>query len=263
MGAVDYKREQKFFYMIAEGLADTFEPSSAWTFSRIGGGMIDEYIVDYEEYVGLGSGAFSFLDGAMYCETFSLRDYGAALDAGRQGVVAWRQFAKREQMRYRFLMELFGLRMDKRKFERDFGGSPDRLLPLEMTFMRAAGGFATDTPEEATLTLTGPVPHGGAHARVLRGREQRSRPGARRAHHRGTRPALRRPASPAQQKHGARRGRGGDRDRERRAAAGGTAGVTGLAGADADRDAAQPGGRAPSSSWATIDGSDPSTEEAS
>jgi coproporphyrinogen III oxidase-like Fe-S oxidoreductase len=155
VGPVDYKREQKFFHVIAEGLADTFEPSSAWTFSRIGGGMIDEYIVDYEEYVGLGSGAFSFLDGAMYCETFSLRDYGAALDGGRQGVVAWRQFAKREQMRYRFLMELFGLRMDKRRFERDFGGSPDKLLPLEMTFMRTAGGFATDTPDEATLTLTG------------------------------------------------------------------------------------------------------------
>ncbi len=155
VGAVDYRREEKFFHLIAEGLADTFEPSSAWTFSRIGGGMIDEYIVDYEEYVGLGSGAFSFLNGAMYCETFSLRDYAAAADAGRQGVVTWRQFGKREQMRYRFLMELFGLRMDKKKFERDYAGSPDKLLPLEMTFMRMSGGFATDDADEATLTLTG------------------------------------------------------------------------------------------------------------
>ncbi len=47
------------------GLAESFEPASAWTFSRTGGGMIDEYIVDYEEYVGIGSGAFCFLDGTL------------------------------------------------------------------------------------------------------------------------------------------------------------------------------------------------------
>jgi menaquinone C8-methyltransferase len=37
--------------------------------------MIDEYIVDYEDYVGIGSGAFSFLDGALYVNTFSLGEY--------------------------------------------------------------------------------------------------------------------------------------------------------------------------------------------
>ena len=48
--------------------------------------MIDEYIVDYEEYVGIGSGAFSYLDGALYVNTFSLREYGERLGAGRMGV---------------------------------------------------------------------------------------------------------------------------------------------------------------------------------
>ena len=37
--------------------------------------MIDEYIVDYEEYVGIGSGALSFLDGRIYGNTFSLSEY--------------------------------------------------------------------------------------------------------------------------------------------------------------------------------------------
>ncbi|MFR5828495.1 MAG: hypothetical protein ACLUE1_05275 [Adlercreutzia equolifaciens] len=44
-------------------------------------------------------------------------------------------------MRYRFMMQLFGLRLDKRQFERDFGMSVERGLPVEMGFMRACGAF--------------------------------------------------------------------------------------------------------------------------
>jgi coproporphyrinogen III oxidase-like Fe-S oxidoreductase len=78
VGKVDYAREYRYYNTISEGLSDTFEPASAWTFSRTGGGMIDEYIVDYEDYVGIGSGAFSFLQGALYVNTFSLQDGGAS-----------------------------------------------------------------------------------------------------------------------------------------------------------------------------------------
>lgn len=58
-------------------------------------------------------------------------------------------------MRYRFLMELFGLRLDKKKFERDFGVSVERGLRAEMLFFRTFGGFATDDEEELTLTEKG------------------------------------------------------------------------------------------------------------
>jgi menaquinone C8-methyltransferase len=155
VGAVDYDRERTYYDIISEGLADTFEPGSAWTFSRIAGGMIDEYIVDYEQYVGVGSGAFSFIDGALYIETFSLRDYEAAINNGRTGVSTMRRFGTKDRMRYRFLMELFGLRLDKKKFEADFGVSIDRALALEMTFMRTAGAFAEDTADHITLTQKG------------------------------------------------------------------------------------------------------------
>jgi hypothetical protein len=58
-------------------------------------------------------------------------------------------------MRYRFLMELFGLRLDKKKFESDFGVSVERGLWKEMLFFRTFGGFATDNAEELTLTERG------------------------------------------------------------------------------------------------------------
>jgi len=145
IGTVDYAREGRFYQTLVQDLSDVFEPASAWTFSRIAGGMIDEYIVDYEDYVGLGSGAFSFLDGSLYVNTFSLREYGALVAApDHSAVVSRRVFGKRDRMRYRFLMSLFGLRLDKEAFRRDFGVSIDQGLAVEMAFMRANRAFEVD-----------------------------------------------------------------------------------------------------------------------
>jgi coproporphyrinogen III oxidase-like Fe-S oxidoreductase len=156
VGMVDYDREARYYKILVDELADTFELSTAWTFSRVGGGMIDEYIVDYEEYVGIGSGAFSYLGGNIYVTTFSLRDYDAAISEGRMPVaIGSANNSLHNQMRYRFLMELFGLRLDKKRFQRDFGVSVERGLPMEMLFFRTFGGFATNNDEEMTLTDKG------------------------------------------------------------------------------------------------------------
>jgi coproporphyrinogen III oxidase-like Fe-S oxidoreductase len=156
VGMVDYDREGRYYKILTDELSDTFELSTAWTFSRVGGGMIDEYIVDYEEYVGIGSGAFSYLGGDIYLTTFSLRDYGRAIAEHRMPVaVGSSGNTLANRMRYRFLMELFGLRLDKRKFERDFGVGVERGLRAEMLFFRTFGAFATDNAEELTLTERG------------------------------------------------------------------------------------------------------------
>ncbi len=156
VGMVDYGREARYYAMLSEALLDTFEHATAWTFSRTGGGMIDEYIVDYEDYVGIGSGAFSYLDGKIYVNTFSLRRYNEALEAGRQSVsLGCKRSTLKDRMRYRFLMDLFGLRLDKAEFKRDFGMTPERGLFPEVSFFKVAGAFATDTAGEFTLTPKG------------------------------------------------------------------------------------------------------------
>lgn len=53
------------------------------------------------------------------------------------------------------MMQLFGLRLDKREFKRDFGVSVERGLSAEMAFMRLAGAFAQDDAETLTLTPKG------------------------------------------------------------------------------------------------------------
>lgn len=145
VGKVDYAREGRYYELLSQELSDTFEPASAWTFSRIAGGMIDEYIVDYEDYVGIGSGAFSFLDGALYVNTFSLREYGRLVSGpAHSAVVSTRVFGKKDRMRYRFLMSLFGLGLDRTAFWTDFGVPVERGLAAEVAFFRANDGFERD-----------------------------------------------------------------------------------------------------------------------
>ena len=173
VGKVDYAREKIFYEIICELLTGgpfrLFEHGSCWTFNRRvpagreldpdsgqrERGMIDEYVVDYEEYPAIGSGGITYLGSNLYVNTFSIVDYNAAIESGRMSLMGKTTFSKRDRMRYRFMMQLFGLRLDKRAFERDFGCSIDAGLPVEMAFMRAAGAFDRDDEEELTLTSTG------------------------------------------------------------------------------------------------------------
>lgn len=156
IGAIDFAREARYYNVVCDGLAPEFEPASAWTFSKDKGGMIDEYIVDYDEYVGLGSGALSFVGGRIYNNTFSLGEYQRRITAGESPIAKMgKPYGRRARMRYRFVTDLFGLRLDKERFRRDFGVPVERGLAAEIAFMKLAGGIATDTPTEITLTHTG------------------------------------------------------------------------------------------------------------
>ncbi len=155
VGRVDYPREYRYYRLLSDALEGAFEPATAWTFSRTAGAMIDEYIVDYEEYVGIGSGAFSYLGGSIYANTFSLGEYERAVGGGRTPVTASRRFPLREQMRYRLMMGLFGLRLDKPAFRERFGVPVEKGLCLETAFFRTAGAFAQDDEEAFTVTPKG------------------------------------------------------------------------------------------------------------
>lgn len=167
VGKVDYNREQRFYEIICETLAGGDNPAfmhgSAWTFNKVdsgesGGGsdqMIDEYIVDYEEYPAIGSGGMTYLGATQYVNTFSVREYNEAIESGRMSLMGKATFSKRNRMRYRFMMQLFGLRLDKKQWQRDFGCSVAAGLPVEYGFMKSVGAFAIDDAEQITLTPKG------------------------------------------------------------------------------------------------------------
>lgn len=155
VGKVEFSREADFYALIVEELSRQYELSTAWTFSRKGGGLIDEYIVESEEYIGIGSGSFSYLNGALYVNTFSLDTYRQMVGDRKAPITGRRRFNKVDQMRYRFMMDLFGLRLDKQAWKERFGRSVERLLPVEMAFFQASGAFAQNDADYITLTPQG------------------------------------------------------------------------------------------------------------
>lgn len=118
-------------------------------------GIIEEYQTNYDEYPSIGSGSVTHLGGCLYVNNFSIRDYNAAIDEGHMSIMGKAKLSKRDLMRYTFLVELYKLRLDKKAFERKYGCSVEKGLPVEMAFMKANKAFATDTDDELTLTTKG------------------------------------------------------------------------------------------------------------
>lgn len=141
VGHVDPSREAAYYQIINEELAGVYHPRSAWTYSRKQDVLIDEYIIETEEYVGVGSGSFSYLDGTLYVNTFSLSEYNRLVESGKPSVIASRKFNRLARMQYRFMIELFDLALNKKRFKNDFRVPIELGLWKELVFMAAAGVF--------------------------------------------------------------------------------------------------------------------------
>ncbi len=140
LGKVDYDRGRGMYMKIADRLKEAYVPSTAWCFSR-GDVMIDEYVVNYDEYAGLGSGSIGYLGGAVYSNTFDIPAYIEHLNAGRFPVAARKDCGTRERLRYDFLMKLFGISLDLDELSRKHGVNAYLYLLPEITFFRMAGGL--------------------------------------------------------------------------------------------------------------------------
>lgn len=124
-------------------LGSSFVPTSAWCFTRRGK-SIDEYIVGAANYIGLGSGAFSYVAGVLYATTFSLQAYVDRIDRGLSGITGKRELGERESMRYDLLVRLFGLRLEKDWVRARYGQRFERMLRPELLALKLIGAIAED-----------------------------------------------------------------------------------------------------------------------
>lgn len=139
MGAVDFRRERRMYQQIIRHMsAAGYTRSSAWCFSR-DGNMIDEYITDRYEYLGLGSGAFSYLNGNFFASTFSINHYLRLIEAGKTSIVRKRAMSRIEQMRYYLLIRMFGGSLDLEAAERIFDGGFRRGIRGGLIALRLLG----------------------------------------------------------------------------------------------------------------------------
>lgn len=135
------------YAVIMNTLGNHYRQLTSWTFGRTHDEGFDEYVVDHDEYLGVGSGAFSFLGSSLYVNTFSLRRYNERIKAGMTGVERRRNFGKHAVLQYRLLLGLFSARLSRKYFREVHGVDLDKALFKEMLGLRIAGAIK-DNPED-------------------------------------------------------------------------------------------------------------------
>jgi coproporphyrinogen III oxidase-like Fe-S oxidoreductase len=144
MGRADPRLRHAMYERILAALLPTYRAASAWCFSR-GESQFDEYIIDQADYVGVGSGAFSYVGGAMYSTTFSLEHYARRVEGGQSGITQRHVLSLKQRMRYDYLIRLFGGELRREAIERRYGWKAFvRRMAPELAAMRLIGATRHD-----------------------------------------------------------------------------------------------------------------------
>lgn len=153
MGIPEPANEEAYYNLIRSRLDDEYGLSSVWCFSRKQG-MVDEYIISDSSYIGAGSGSFSYLNGAMYSNTFSLRRYEQFIREKGSAMTAVRSLSKNEQAHYDLVMTLFGGSLNKAEMELKYDGHFSSLLWKELDLLHTLG-LIRDDGDTIKLTRRG------------------------------------------------------------------------------------------------------------
>jgi menaquinone C8-methyltransferase len=141
---VDNSREQVYYNTILKEIYEQgYQASTVWCFSK-GSQMIDEYIVDYADYIGIGAGSVSLVNGIFYVNSFSLEKYRELLQSGHLPIVRRRNLSKQEYLRYYLLTKLFGIKVDKAQFRQQFGEDIHSRLGIELGLLKIARAVSED-----------------------------------------------------------------------------------------------------------------------
>ncbi|MFA5078365.1 MAG: coproporphyrinogen III oxidase family protein [Dehalococcoidia bacterium] len=136
---VDTSHEKQYYELILQELLEGgYRASTAWCFSR-GDLMIDEYIIDYDDYIGVGAGSVSFLGGDFLVNSFSLEGYHKLIAQSRLPIVRARHLSITEQYRYYMLTRFFGMKLNTLQFRQRFNSDIHTRLWAELLFFKAAG----------------------------------------------------------------------------------------------------------------------------
>jgi coproporphyrinogen III oxidase-like Fe-S oxidoreductase len=149
---VDSSRERQFYEVILEQLyRGGYTASTAWCFSR-GRRLIDEYIIEYDDYIGIGAGSVSIVNGDFYANSFSLDRYHEMTVAGQLPIIGRRHLSTHENLRYYILTKLFGMELDLTALQKRFGEAAAGRLWLELAFFRGLG--LVDSSQGGILRVT-------------------------------------------------------------------------------------------------------------
>jgi len=143
-GKIDYDLEAKLYkQVILPTLREEYTPVSSWCFSRKDKpdiDMLDEYVVDYFDYVGIGTGSMSLHDSRVRVNAYTLPLYQRMVNSGKLPLVLQtHKLPRRDYMQYYLMMALFGRRLSFKQFEQIFGVPFKRAMWLVARVVGAEG----------------------------------------------------------------------------------------------------------------------------
>jgi len=145
------RHERQAYDFIVDQLTDQYQCESVWCFSKQAG-LIDEYIVSHNEYIGVGPGSWGYINGAMYYNTFSIQDYIQKGQSGQSPITAYRDFSKRDRMRYMFMLALIAGSASLSDMKNKLGNHFWLFLGAELLCLLLTGALVV---RDGRLVLTG------------------------------------------------------------------------------------------------------------
>lgn len=162
LGVNTSDNERVFYELICAEFSE-YKRNNAWGFSKKSGvsgdlgnalnenpamlndtnALNDEYVSSHHQYLGAGSGAFSFINGKLFINAFNLQDYCDGIMQGGNANMANAEFSRRDILRYVFLCELFSGGLSVNEFNANMECNLERELALELAGLKACGAIRT------------------------------------------------------------------------------------------------------------------------
>lgn len=133
---VSEEDNEKYFYDVIREEMKGYHQNNAWAFCKSKDNLADEYVGSNHEYVGIGSGAFSFLNKKLLVNAFNLKDYGEKIQTKQSPVIATCEFKKSEILKYIFLTKLFDGSVDIEDFNKSNNANIKKDLLVELTLLK-------------------------------------------------------------------------------------------------------------------------------
>lgn len=138
LGVSNVDNEREFYEIITEEFSKSnYKQSNAWAFSNEkSADLRDEYVGSNLEYLGVGSGAFSFLNGELVINAFNLLEYGKRIKNKQSPVIAKCDFSKKERLKYTFLTRLFDGGVDIKRYNDENSTNINKALFMELSLLK-------------------------------------------------------------------------------------------------------------------------------
>ena len=144
-GGYSKNNEFSFFEIIMNELNHDYKQVGSWSFTKKGEKFFDEYVINHDEYLGLGAGAFSYLNNTLYANTFNMKEYIENAKNGDSTIKLQKTYGEKDQLNYRLMLRLFADDFNPQDFKKDYGVNSIKTIAKELAFFKLVNAFKSNS----------------------------------------------------------------------------------------------------------------------